>query len=618
MTIRASTTRSLVLIATFLTWVIGGRNAIARVIPNDTLGNKASEVIPDTTVWGLLSDVVIEGAVRGPNVAQEGLPNVPDSQSLPDRAPEPELLPTPIPSPEELLPLPETEMPGQPLLPGEGESTFTISQFEIVGNTAISDTTLQAAVKPYTKRPITLTELLAARTAVTQVYIDAGYINSGAFIPAEQVIAAGEAVTIQVVEGRLEAINIEGLHNLNPGYLSSRIGVRVGQPLNVNVLIEALQLLQLDPLIDQISAELATGNATGGSILNLAVTEADVTLGAVVLDNGRSPIVGSFRRRVTLTEGNVLGLGDRISVGYSNTNGSNSWDVGYTVPINPYNGTLSLSYSGSNSRVIDPNFAILGIQSNSEDYQLGVRQPIYQTPSQEFALGLQLSRSASRSSFQLPGAPRLAFPSEGADLNGETRVTALRFSQEWTQRAARQVFAARSQFNVGVDWLNATVNAGNIPDSNFLSWQGQTQFVQVLENDVLMLLRLNGQFANQSLLSLEQFRLGGQGSVRGYRQDQATTDNGLFASAEVRFPIFQIPNWESTVQLTPFVDYGWGWNAVGGESEQLLGIGTGLLLQMGDRVNARLDFGIPLIDPGAEGNSLQESGLLFTVTGTAF
>lgn len=34
---------------------------------------------------------------------------------------------------------------------------------------------------------------------------------------------------------------------------------------------------------------------------------------------------------------------------------------------------------------------------------------------------------------------------------------------------------------------------------------------------------------------------------------------------------------------------------------------------MDDRLNARLDIGIPLVDIGNEGNSLQDSGLHFTL-----
>ncbi|MHC5830270.1 MAG: ShlB/FhaC/HecB family hemolysin secretion/activation protein, partial [Nostoc sp.] len=108
--------------------------------------------------------------------------------------------------------------------------------------------------------------------------------------------------------------------------------------------------------------------------------------------------------------------------------------------------------------------------------------------------------------------------SPGADEQGRTRVSALRFSQEWTSRNSHEVIALRSQFSLGIDALNATINQ-NPPDSRFFAWQGQAQWARLLAPETLLLLRLNTQLASRTLLPIEQFGLGGQDSVRGYRQD---------------------------------------------------------------------------------------------------
>lgn len=535
-------------------------------------------------------------------------------ETSPDLPPEPEPPlpePAPIPAPEDLLPVPTIPVEPVPSQPVEAPDTFVVEAFTFVGNTVLDEATLQAIAANYVDRPITLNDLFAARTEVTQAYVEAGYVNSGAYLPTQRI--ADGVVEIRIIEGRLEAINIYGLGRLNPDYVRDRIAVRTDPPLNVDDLVEALQLLQLDPLIEQLSASLATGTTTGGSVLNLEVTEADAVTGLVVLDNARSPLVGTFRRRAEFSHANLTGQGDRFTVGYSNTEGSNSWDVAYRYPFNPYNGTLEVSYSGSRSTVIEDDFEALNIESSSDQVEIGVRQPIYQTPRQELALGLAVTYEESGSTFQLEDFDREILPSEGADSDGRTRVSALRFRQAWTQRDAGQVIALRSQLSLGTGWLGASINEDDIPDSTFLSWQGQAQYFKVFPNDTQLLLRLNGQLADQSLLSLEQFRLGGQGSVRGYRQELITTDNGLFASVEARFPVLTVPEWQTTLQLAPFVDYGLGWDD-GGGSQELLSVGIGTLWQFGDRVNARVDFGIPLIDAGPEGDSLQEQGILFTLT----
>ena len=103
--------------------------------------------------------------------------------------------------------------------------------------------------------------------------------------------------------------------------------------------------------------------------------------------------------------------------------------------------------------------------------------------------------------------------------------------------------------------------SGAVPDSRFFSWQGQVQWTQLLAQDTLLLFRSSLQLADQGLLSSEQFSLGGFSTVRGYRQDQVLTDNGFLASAEARIPVLRLSAWDALVQVTPFVDFGTGWNS---------------------------------------------------------
>ena len=577
-------------------------------------------------------EVATVEATASPTLLLETAP-VPGAQPLaqtpaipediaPELPPEPAPLePTPLPQLpplDELLETPATpeELPSGFDVPG----TIVIQEFRVLGSTVFSPAALATATASYTNRPITFAELLEARSAITQLYVDAGYITTGAFIPTDQVIDEG-IVEIQVVEGFLETVVVQGEANLVPGYVSSRIERAAGRPLNVNRLVEGLQLLQLDPLVETIAVELATGTQVGGSIVNVQIEEARSGSVQIGIDNGRSPTVGSFRRQVGFRELNLLGFGDALEFTYSNTDGSDTLNFSYTVPVSPANTTVGVSYSHTRSDVIDDEFDILSLESESDNVQLSLRHPVIQTPTEELALSLELSHSRSESTFQLPGQPRLGFPFDGSSEDGEARVTAIRFGQEWTQRSASRVFAVRSRFSFGTDWLGATQNEGDIPDSRFFSWQGQGQWVQVLAPDTLLLARVDGQLADRSLLSLEQFRLGGQGSVRGYRQDRIISDNGVFASLEARVPVMRIPEWESLVQLTPFVDYGYGWNngdRPDPDPQALASVGVGVLWQVSDRLTARLDYGIPLINGNDNGDSLQESGLLFSISGELF
>jgi hemolysin activation/secretion protein len=547
-------------------------------------------------------------------LSQQQLPPPQDLQPpVPSPVPSPEL-PQPLPPPAELFPpSAPTPTPDEPL-PGKFPQTIVVERFEVLGSTVFSPEELALATAEFTKRPISLAEVYQARSKITDLYVRNGYITSGAYIP-PQTIQSG-VVKIQVVEGKLEDIQVTGTRRLNPNYVRSRLAIATSPPLNRQRLLEALQLLQLNPLIQNVSAELSAGSRTGSSLLEVKVSEAKTFSSQIVLDNGRSPSVGSFRRRLQLNEANLLGLGDALGVAYTNTDGSNSLDANYTLPLNPRNGTLTFNYGITSSNVIEPPFDVLDIHSDSRYYELTFRQPIVQTPTQEFALGLTASRRESdiSSLLQREGLPGSVL-SPGADEQGHTKVSAFRFFQEWTSRNSREVIALRSQFSLGIDILSPTINQ-NAPDSRFFAWQGQAQWVRLLAPETLMLFRLNTQLASRTLLPLEQFGLGGQDSIRGYRQDYLLTDNGTFVSAEVQVPILRLPKIDSTLQVVPFVDFGVGWNSSDRENPNpntLASVGLGLRWSQGDRFTVRLDWGVPLISVESNERTLQENGLYFSL-----
>jgi hemolysin activation/secretion protein len=303
--------------------------------------------------------------------------------------PRPPEQPTPIPQPlpDAPLEIPTPKLPSseeQPNIPG----TQTIKRFEFQGNTAFSNEELAEVTKPFTGE-VTFAELLEAEAAVTNYYTNKGYINSGAVIPAGQNIQEQDGVVkMQIIEGGIEDIKVSVEGRLNPNYVRSRLAIASQTPLNRDRLLEALQLLQLDPLIQNISAELSAGSRPELSLLAVKVTEADSFNIELFTNNGRAPSVGSWRRGVRLNEGNLLGFGDRLSGEYTNTDGSNAFDGRYALPLNPRNGTLTLAGGLTDTEVVEPPFDRIDITGDSYYLELGFRQPIIQAPTQELALGL--------------------------------------------------------------------------------------------------------------------------------------------------------------------------------------------------------------------------------------
>lgn len=542
-------------------------------------------------------------------------------------SPIPPLSPTPPSSPEQ----PENLLPS-PITPEQipvitTEETITVTEFIFIGNTAFSEAELAIFTANLTNQTLPLSRLLQISSDVAQFYADRGYPTSGAVISIPKATRQKQQgiVEIQIVEGELEEINIfpapGSSDRLNRSYIRDRLQLATSKPLNINRLQEALQLLQIDPLIDTISATLNSSANPGRSILEVTVTEADTFTPEIIFANDRTPSVGTFRRGVSITEANLFGLGDEIRLAYNNTDGKDEIDVAYQIPWNSRNGTIGFTYNHSASEIIEPPFDDLDIESDSDTYELTLRQPVIQTIEQQnyhdFALGLTTSLRDSESSLS-----DLPFPlSPGANEKGATRVFALRFFQEYTQRNARSVFALRSQFNFGLDALDSTVNeqiegVERIPDSRFFAWRFQGQYVYLLGRDSLFLVRTNGQIADQRLLSSEQFSLGGFGTVRGYRQDQLLTDNGIFISTELQLPILRVFEDTGVVQLIPFIDYGTTWNSSGlsnPDNQTLSSVGLGLQWRQGSNFNARLDWGIPLVEVDSRERTWQENGIYFTV-----
>ncbi len=561
----------------------------------------------------LSSGLLPQEAIAQPSAQPSAPSNIPNP--LPATQPE---LPTPtlLPPPEELLkPAPQdpTAPSPTPDFSAPIPRSIEVRKFLVNGSTVFAPSRFEELLAEYTNRPLSFAELLQARSKVSELYTSNGYITSGAFIPPQE-LSEG-VVNIQVLEGAIEEITVTGTSHLKPNYVKKRLEVATDGALNVDRLLTGLQMLQLDPLIETLSAELSAGSRPGQSTLDVTVREASPYRSSFTIDNGRAPSVGTFRQQASLGHANLLGYGDALSVNYTRTEGSDQWEANYSIPVNARNGRLTFSYSNTDSEIIEPPFDRVNIEAKSRNYELSFRQPLIETPTIEFSLGITGVRRESDTSLLGVNYPL----SPGANDNGETRLSILRFFQEVTARDARQVFAARSQFSVGVGWFGATVNDDE-PDSQFFGWRGQMQLLRLLAPDTVLLLRSDLQLTPNALVPLEQFGLGGQQSVRGYRQDALLTDNAIFASAEVRLPIFKTEDRSIVVQVAPFLDVGTSWNSDGPDPEEknLASVGLGLQFQWSDRLTARVDWGYPLIDFKSRDRTWQENGFYFSLIANPF
>jgi hemolysin activation/secretion protein len=116
-------------------------------------------------------------------------------------------------------------------------------------------------------------------------------------------------------------------------------------------------------------------------------------------------------------------------------------------------------------------------------------------------------------------------------------------------------------------------------------------------------------------LSIEQFALGGLGSVRGYEQNQRIGDNGVLGSVELRMRLVRDSDGIGLIQLAPFFDVGTIWSD---REEQenpstLASLGLGINWELGETLLIQSYYGIPLIDVESQTDSLQSDGFNFSL-----
>ena len=498
-----------------------------------------------------------------------------------------------------------------------------VRKIVVTGNTVFSPEELSQVTAPYENRPLISEDLEALRRALTLYYINHGFINSGAFIP-DQTVVDG-IVTIQIVEGKLSSIEIEGNKWFRDSYIKDRLAIGAGPPVNLNPLQQRLQFLQQDPRISRIHADMRPGTRPGESILKVNVEEKTPLYAWLAFNNYQSPSVGAEQGVLTLAHQNLTGHGDILNLTYGRSKGMNPLiDVWYSLPVTVHDTTLFLRYRKNDFNVIDEVFDPLDTESRCNIYEITLRQPLYRTLNQEFAVALTGNYLEDKTF--LLGEPFSFYP--GVE-NGESAVTALRFSQEWIYRTQHEVLAARSRFSFGIDALDATVHGSSLtPDGRFLSWLGQFQWARVLKTwDTQLLFRTDVQISNQPLLPLEQIAVGGRYTVRGYRENLLVRDQALIASLELRIPIVQNAAWAEYLQLVPFSDYGYAKNKdlPTFYPRSIYSVGLGLrwgVPLMKSPAELKLDFefywGYALVDVNPPDHNLQDDGIHFQIAVTGF
>ncbi len=480
------------------------------------------------------------------------------------------------------------------------DATF-VKNYRLSGNTVVDSSTIHSVVLPYLNRYVSFEDLSQLRDALTLIYVQRGYISSGAEMP--RINKNDDTLEISIVEGVLDGMRIDNPGRLRESYIRKRLSVVDESIVNIYDIEQELQKLQQNKRIKGIQSQLLPSDKVGESLLAIKVDEQPPLFGSLRFSNHNTPSSGSELAELMVGHSNVSGYGDTVTIALAKSEGRRSVDTSYELPTSVAT-SVYLQLQSSRSDIIEEPFDVLEIESESDSISLGINYLVSQSIYKQLELFAGMSYRRSKSF--LLGSP---FSFSAGVEDGVAKIGALQIGQEWQGSAQGQALALRSTFSIGLDVLGATSNEGNNPDGQFTKWLGQAQYVlQISEVDAQFSVLTDIQWASRPLLGLEKYAIGGHASVRGYRENSLLVDKGLFLSAKWRQELKT--EGLSGVYFIPFFDVAYGKEDEYEQSLSSVGVGFKWVIEgIGD-----MDlYWAKRLDNWVDGDEIQDQGIHLSV-----
>jgi hemolysin activation/secretion protein len=495
------------------------------------------------------------------------------------------------------------------------------------GNTVLSEAEIKTVVAPFLQRDLSSEDLQVLRRQLTMLYVNRGYINSGVVIP-EQVPVNGKLV-LQALEGKLVSVFLNQKSSLDENYIASQISKEVTQPLSLESIEKGIRRLEINPLIRRVDGRLLPGERIGEAKLGLKVEENNPFSVTTILDNHESPSVGAERGSLILEHLNLTDHRDELRFSVAATEGLRKASVGYQLPFWNDQMRFGFNYERGSSEVVERPFDDLDIEGDTESAALSLDYHFVDRLDRKVSLLSGIDYAYSET--ELLNQP-YSFSSGAQD--GETTSASLRLGVEWVERWQSHLLALRTSVRRGVDWLGSTMiedgstsrdldTGAEVPDSRFTVFLAQAQWANRLNFlNSQLLLNLAWQQSRDPLLSVDKFAIGGNHTVRGFRENALLRDSGAYTNLEWRVPLLrESPGWSSwELTAIPFFDYGRSWDKDDHLSTHtaatLTSVGIGLTAAPMDDLYMELFYGKQLKDddyqPGQE-HDLQDEGIHFSI-----
>jgi hemolysin activation/secretion protein len=468
---------------------------------------------------------------------------------------------------------------------------FDVLEYEVRGNTVLPQTSIEKAVYPYLGEKRTIADVERARASLEKAYRDAGYATVIVDIP-EQAVDSG-IVQLRVTEAKVSRVRVIGSHYYSQGkILAGTPSIAPGTTPRFTDFQNDLQTVNRFPG-SRVTPVLRPGKDAGTTEIDLTVEDKNPLSGSVELNNRYSPNTSPLRVTGTAAYANLWQLGHTLSLQYQTAPEEPSeakvWVGSYLMPVPDSDKLLAFYAVRSRSSVAAlSDFTVIG---NGDIYGARLVMPLPAIGALYHSLTLGIDYKDFQENVAQPGTPGV-----------QTPIHYVPASVSWggTRADARGEWQFSTGFSAGLRGAGSDELAFEDKrfkaHGNFVVWKWEVQRSEALNKSLSLVGRVDGQLADQALVSNEQFSGGGASSVRGYLESEQIGDNGVHSSFELRGPLL----FGGSVQLRPlaFVEgaYLWLTDPLPGQQSEasLYSTGIGLRLSEWHRLDATLDLGIPL------------------------
>ncbi|WP_407906884.1 ShlB/FhaC/HecB family hemolysin secretion/activation protein, partial [Escherichia coli] len=186
-------------------------------------------------------------------------------------------------------------------------------------------------------------------------------------------------------------------------------------------------------------------------------------------------------------------------------------------------------------------------------------------------------------------------------LQGSSRkLTSFSVGLNHTHKFLGGVGTLNPVFTRGMPWFGAESDhgkRGDLPVNQFRKWSVSASFQRPVTDRVWWLTSAYAQWSPDRLHGVEQLSLGGESSVRGFKEQYISGNNGGYLRNELSWSLFSLP-YVGTVRAVTALDGGWLHSDRDDpySSGTLWGAAAGLSTTS-DYVSGSFTAGLPLVYP---------------------